>query len=131
MGVTGMRLLVASALGLALLLGAGPTYASGNAYSSLQADWLWEVQDLLYKAARNSDRWEREQEQIEQYIKGIGDALQRAVVAEYWSDLPRAKAHLHSAVALLREGVHRGYFPPSDLQPVLALVQLYRDVIKI
>lgn len=127
----GFRLVTASLLGLAVLLGAVPGHATGQVYSSLQADWLWQVQDLLRQAAVNGDRWVSDREQIERHIDGIGYSLQQAVVAEYFSDLPRAKAYLARAVELLEEGIRRGYFQPPEVQRVIALVKQYRDVIKV
>lgn len=127
----GMRLVMASLLGLAVLLGAVPGHATGQAYSSLQADWLWQVQDLLRQAAVNGDRWVTEREEIEQHIDGIGYSLQQAVVAEYLSDLPRAEASLTRAVELLQEGIGRGYFQLPEVQRVIALVRQYREVIKV
>lgn len=125
------RLLLAGMLGLAVLLGSMPSFASGHAYSSLQADWLWEVQDLLYQAAAKGARWDADRDEIERHITGIGFALQQAVLAEYRSDRPRAQSHLMRALALVREGVSRGYFRPGDVQPVMTLVGRYRDIIKV
>lgn len=125
------RLLFAGLFAVAVLMGSTPGFASGHAYSTLQADWLWEVQDLLYQAAAKGTRWEVDREKIEHHIKGIGFALQQAVVAEYWSDRPRAKFYLTEALELVREGVRLGYFRPGDIQPVMTLVDRYRDVIKV
>ncbi len=125
------RLLLAALLGVAVLVSSTPSFASGNAYSTLQADWLWEVQDLLYQAAAKGTRWEADREEIEHHIRGIGFALQQAVMAEYWSDRPRAKFYLTEALDLVREGIRRGYFRSGDVQPVMTLVDLYRDIIKV
>lgn len=127
----GIRLVTASLLGLAVLLGTGPAHATGQAYSTLQADWLWQVQELLRQAAVNGERWPTEREQIERHIDGIGYSLQQAVVAEYFSDLRRAEAHLRRAVELLEEGIRRGYFELSEAQQVMTLVREYREVIKV
>lgn len=131
MRAKGIRFVTASLLGLAMVLGAVPGHATGQAYSSLQADWLWQVQDLLRQAAVNGDRWGTDREQIERHIDGIGYNLQQAVVAEYFSDLRRAEAYLTSAVDLLHEGIRRGYFARHEVQRVIALVRQYRDVIKV
>lgn len=125
------RLLIAGLFGVAVLLGSTPSFATGNAYSTLQADWLWEVQDLLYQAAAKGTRWEVDREEIEHHIKGIGFALQQAVMAEYWSDRRRANFYLTEAVDLVREGIRRGYFRSGDVQPVMTLVNRYRDIMKV
>lgn len=126
-----IRMVTAWALGLAVVLGAVPGHATGQAYPGLQVDWLWQVQDLLRQAAVNGDRWGTDRAQIERHIDGIGYRLQQAVVAEYRSDLPRAEAYLTQALELLRDGVRRGYFQAPEAQRVLALVQRYREVIKV
>ncbi len=125
------RLLVAALLGVAVLVSSTPSFSSGHAYSTLQADWLWEVQDLLYQAAANGTRWDVDREEIEHHIRGIGFALQQAVMAEYWSDRRRAKSYLTDALELVREGIRRGYFRSGDVQPVMTLVDRYRDIIKV
>lgn len=125
------RLLLAGLFGVAVLLGSTPSFATGNAYSTLQADWLWEVQDLLYEAAAKGTRWEADREEIEHHIRGIGFALQQAVLAEYWSDRGRARFYLMEALDLVREGIRRGYFRSGDVQPVMTLVDRYRDIIKV
>ena len=131
MRATGIRRVTAWTLALAVILGAAPVFATGQAYPGLQVDWLWQVQDLLRQAAVNGDRWATDREQIERRVDGIGYRLQQAVVAEYRSDLPRADAYLTQALELLRDGVRRGYFQLPEVKRVLALVQRYRDVIKV
>lgn len=125
------RLLVAALFGLAVLLSTMPLFANGHTYSTLQADWLWEVQDLLFQAAEKGTRWEADRAEIEHHIKGIGFALQQAVLAEYRSDRRRAEFYLREALNLVREGVRRGYYRSGDVQPVVTLVDRYRDVIKV
>lgn len=131
MRATGIRMVTAWVLGLAVMAGAVPAHATGQAYPGLQVDWLWEVQDLLREAAVNGDRWATDRERIQRHIDGIGYNLQQAVVAEYRSDLPRAEAYLAKALGLLREGIQRGYFHVPEVQRVMALVNRYRDVIKV
>ncbi|WP_447980552.1 hypothetical protein [Candidatus Nitrospira bockiana] len=95
------------------------------------AEWIWQVEDWLKEAVRESPKGAALQAEAQRLVHDIRWNLEQAAERRRQADQEMAAFHAREAVSLLQRGIRKGLFNERDIQPVLQRLAEYLGGVRV